>query len=185
MHRRKRRLIGQVVSEKSMRSFEPTMLQEIDVFLKKLMKASNSSARVNITPAVRQLGVDIVGHLGFGFDLNMQTEETNHWLLKAFYLGDWRVNVCMQWPLLTWIRPEVISNLMPNSIRSRLFNLVDTMIKARLSQKIDSKHDLLGVIAGSMGDDFKSLRQQELWTEAFFFFPAGMWIFISLDDMIY
>ncbi|CAH0025726.1 unnamed protein product [Clonostachys rhizophaga] len=173
MHRAKRRLIGQVVSEKSMRSFEPVMLQQIDVLLLKLMRASASSAPVNITPTVRQLGIDIVGHLGFGYDLKMQTEETNHWLMNAFYLGDWRINVCMQWPLLTWIRPEVISGLMPNSIRARLFNLLDTMIKARLSQKIDSKHDLLGVIAGSMGDEFKSLRQQELWTEALFFFPAG------------
>lgn len=173
LHRTKRKLIGQVVNEKAMRAFEPTMLEQIDIFLKLLLQASDTSSSVDMTKMLGYLGIDIVGHLGFGYDLKSQTQDTYRFLTKALTLGNHRVNVCIQFPPLIHLKPGIISNMIPNSQRAKFLAMIDTMIASRLSKPMDAKRDLIGFIADTMGDDMKDLRDQDLWPEAVFFFPAG------------
>ncbi|KAI1320140.1 cytochrome P450 [Xylariaceae sp. FL0255] len=75
-----RNLVSRVLADRSLRSFEPTMLHQVNIFLKQLFVSSNQP--INLTPRCRYLGLDIAGHLGFGYDINLQTEDTYRFLFS-------------------------------------------------------------------------------------------------------
>lgn len=180
LHRSKRKLIGQVISEQSMRTFEPIMVQEIDTFIKHLFDLSMSDAPVNMTPMCRHLSYDTAAHLGFGCSLNLQTDPTNRFMPKAISIGDLRINVCMNFPLLMkWRLHQRIADNVPNSLRDRFFEALNNMITARLSQPVHAKHDLCSFMAKSMRKEEQKPDRLDLVTEAVFFFPAGSYIPIS------
>ena len=54
-HRQKRKIYGQVLSDRSLRAFEPVMRQEIQVFLQQLLKASAESWPLNMSPLCERL----------------------------------------------------------------------------------------------------------------------------------
>ncbi|KAI0154614.1 cytochrome P450 [Xylariaceae sp. FL1272] len=51
------------LSDRSMRLFEPTLLEHIDVFLKLLLKSSKTQSHVEMTSSSQYLGFDIIGSL--------------------------------------------------------------------------------------------------------------------------
>ncbi|KAI0549815.1 cytochrome P450 [Xylaria curta] len=157
-----------------MRAFEPTMLQEIDTFIKHLFDLSKSDAPVNMTPMCRHLSYDTAAHLGFGCSLNLQTDPTNRFIPKALSIGNLRINVCMNFPLLMkWRLHQRIADNVPNSLRDRFFEALNNMVTVRLSQPFHAKHDLCSFMAKSMGKEEQKPDRLDLVTEAVFFFPAG------------
>jgi cytochrome P450 len=78
-HRQKRRIYGQVLSDRSLRIFEPTMIDEIDIFLKQLTTQDS----VNMAILCERLTADIAGQLAFGQPLRTQTESTNRVFPRA------------------------------------------------------------------------------------------------------
>ncbi|RYP11509.1 hypothetical protein DL764_000032 [Monosporascus ibericus] len=176
-HRLKRKLIGRAVTEQSMRSFEPTMTAQIEIFLRQVLQAAQarttSERMVNMTQPFKYLGYDIVGHLAFGYPLKLQTDDSNRFVVKANAYGNFRLNMYMQWPLLRHLRIESVLDLLPNGLRVRLFNLIETMIKARLAQDKDARRDLFFYAADDFREGNDGLRLGNLWTEAIFFLPAG------------
>ncbi|TGO43615.1 hypothetical protein BOTNAR_1690g00010 [Botryotinia narcissicola] len=70
-----------VLSERSLRSFEPTMSSEIDVFLKLFLDTNN--AVVNMSPLCERLTTDVAGQLAFRQPLDTQTEERNRAFPRA------------------------------------------------------------------------------------------------------
>ncbi|OTA91073.1 hypothetical protein M434DRAFT_355350 [Hypoxylon sp. CO27-5] len=173
MHRIKRRLVGQALSDHSLRQFEPTLLEHIDRFLKVLLRASETSIPVNMTPTSRHLGLDIIGQLGFGYDLKLQTGEEHRFLTKAIMFSNFRINLCMQFPFLIHLRLDVLASLIPNGMRARLLATVEKMVTTRLAQPVDAKRDLLSFVAPKLETDLKDVRRSDLWPEAVFFFGAG------------
>ncbi|KAI1824026.1 cytochrome P450 [Xylaria intraflava] len=176
LHRLKRKLMGRAVSEQSMRSFEPTMAEEVNVFLRKLLDASNSTGSkriVNMARNCKYLGYDVVGHLAFGYPLRLQVNDEHRFIADANAYGNYRINVFMQWPLTRYTRLERIFELIPSTLRARLLGAIEKMIKARLAQAIDARRDLYYYVAAEFGADPSSLRLGNLWSEAVFFIPAG------------
>ncbi|KAI0402969.1 cytochrome P450 [Xylaria palmicola] len=169
-HRSKRKVVGQVISEQSMRTFEPVMVQEIDTFIKHLLVLCKAGAAVDMTPVCRHLSYDTAARLGFGSSLDLQTNSANRFLPKAISLGDLRINVCMNFPLLMKGRlHQRIADNIPNSLRDRFFEALNAITSARLSLPVHEKHDLCSFMAKSMGRP----DRLDLITEAVFFFPAG------------
>lgn len=74
-HRQKRNIYARVLSDRSLRTFEPTMSHEIEVFLRQMVK--HDGKPVNMSPQCERLTADVAGQLAFGQPLNTQTEETN------------------------------------------------------------------------------------------------------------
>ncbi|KAI1322532.1 cytochrome P450 [Xylariaceae sp. FL0255] len=145
-HRRKRKVIGQVISERSMRPFAPTMSQQIDIFLEQLLLSSQRDEMVNMTVACNRLGVDVVGHLAFGCALKTQTEPTNRLIPETMFRG-----------------------IYLNNLNFALFQqAVGKMIAERTSQPPNAKPDFYAVATGEGG-----LAPGELWGEALFFVLAG------------
>lgn len=175
LHRSKRKLIGRAVTDQSMRSFEPTMITQVDTFLRLILDASKDTSRraVNMSERLKYLGYDIVGFLAFGYPLKLQTEDTNRFIIQANAYGNFRLNAYMQWPLLRNLKVEALSMVFPSSLRVRLFNLIEKMIFTRLAQPRDARRDLYYHLSDELGTDIKGVRLGNLWTEAIFFVPAG------------
>jgi cytochrome P450 len=80
-HRQKRKVYGQVLSERSLRNFEPTMSSETDIFLGQLLNTNNQP--VNMSPLCDHLTTDIAGQLAFGQPLKTQVEPVNRSFPRA------------------------------------------------------------------------------------------------------
>lgn len=80
-HRKKRKIYGKILSERSLRTFEPTMSAEIHIFLRQLLRSGSKA--VNMSPLCERLAADIAGHLAFGQPLHTQTDTTNRLFPRA------------------------------------------------------------------------------------------------------
>ncbi|KAK3937135.1 cytochrome P450 [Diplogelasinospora grovesii] len=177
MHQVKRKLIGQAVSERAMRMFEPTMTEQIDIFLGELLALSSkgsSPSPVNMTDRCKRLGIDIIGLLAFGYELKTQTEETHRFIIKGITGSNYRSNCFLQWPLPKKMGIDQAMHFLTYGLRQRYFRMLQGMISARLSQDKHAKVDLLSFVADSIDTGgVESIGSSELWSEAVFFFPAG------------
>lgn len=173
-HRFKRKLIGQAVSERSMRIFEPTMMTQIDTFLRLLIPPARSQSPVNMTERLKRLGMDTVSLLAFGYPLNTQTDPEYRFLIDAHIFGNYRVNLFMQFPMLKRIRIYSFLEMFLAKEVARYFAVIENMIATRVSEGKHARHDLYSVVADEMNPDGgQYLKDSEIWAEAGFFFPAG------------
>ncbi|KAK6080445.1 cytochrome P450 3A31 [Seiridium cupressi] len=170
LHRRKRKIISQAIAERSMRTFEPIMTEQVDIFVKQLLMASRTPEPLDMTHQCQNLAGDIVGHLSFGYPLHLQTEDTNRWLLSGLSLVSAMVNIYMQLPAFYVMEPAL--KFLGRRIRQKYLQITELMIRSRLAQEKNAKHDLYSFAIDSMGGG-NSLKDSELWAEAFFFIVAG------------
>ncbi|POS68736.1 benzoate 4-monooxygenase, partial [Diaporthe helianthi] len=125
-HTRKQRIIWKVTSELSMRSFEPGMNSQVDIFLSELLKSAQKGEAVDVSPRFSRLAADVISSLGFGIPLHTQTEETNRPLLDAFTEVSSRIGLYMNRPatakLLAWLAHKASEDFRKStqSTRSRL-----------------------------------------------------------------
>ncbi|KAI1501827.1 cytochrome P450 [Biscogniauxia marginata] len=170
-HHRKRKLVGPVVSERSMRVFEPTMSATTDVFLRQLLKSSQQGRPVNMTERCERLAVDIVGLLAFGYPLNTQTEETNQLVPDSLKTTSTLSTLIMAWPATHIVAP--LAGWLGRK-RAATFRLaLRKMIGARMALPKDAKHDFYALATGEICPGEQGLSATELWPEAVFFIAAG------------
>ncbi|RDA90106.1 hypothetical protein CP533_2582 [Ophiocordyceps camponoti-saundersi (nom. inval.)] len=170
-HRRKRKVIGQVVSDRSLRVFEPIMSAQIDIFLCRLRDVARRGEVVNVTEMCRRLAVDVVGYLAFGYPLRTQTETTNRFIPEAMGKAIYMTNLYYTWPALGIIQP-----LLRWLARKKVFTFqqaVRKMIVARMAEPRDAKPDFFGLASGELNAVGDQLDESELWNEALFFVTAG------------
>ncbi|KAM7184614.1 Cytochrome P450 [Naviculisporaceae sp. PSN 640] len=178
-HRIRRKLIGQAVTERSMRAFEPTMMSQIDIFLQRLVSVcangeSIPSVPVNMTERCKRLGIDIVGLLAFGYKLNTQTDSKYHFILRGLSAGNYKSNSFMQFPLLKKLKLDSLLHVLSMAQRKRYLRMMETMISQRLAQDTHAQNDLYSFVAHDIDTGGGGgIRVGQLWTEALFFFPAG------------
>ena len=170
-HQRKRKFIGQVLTERSMRTFEPEMAEQIEIFLQLLLAFCRSDSVVNMTERCQRLGMDIVGLLSFGYPFKTQTGEDFRFLPPVIEAMSWRISTYMQFPPLTRLEP--VLSLVGFRQVIKFLNSVRAMIKTRMSQDKNAHHDLYSIVADHIGKDQQGLYQGELWPEAILFIIAG------------
>ncbi|KAI9166344.1 Cytochrome P450 monooxygenase atnE [Paramyrothecium foliicola] len=168
-HRQKRKMYGQVLADRSLRAFEPTMIQEIDVFLKFISSAGNSP--VDMSPQCERLTADIAGQLAFGQSLNTLTQETNRLLPRAMMSVNMIISMCMAWPAIGYVRGFL---RLLNMKKGREFlRVVQGLVKRRMAIPANARHDLYSIVTASAEAGEEGIRNTELWGEAVFFMPAG------------
>lgn len=174
-HSVKRRLIGQAVNDKAMRDFESTMLEQIDVFIEQIRESSGNATPVDMTDRLKRLGMDIVGLLAFGFPLNMQTDPTYRFMTKGLSVGGYRAHCFMQFPLIRWFGFQYLLLIAAWSQRKKYELMMQRMIRNRLSEDKHARHDLYSVVADHLDTNAdEGITTGQLWSEALFFFPAGL-----------
>lgn len=90
-HRRKRRIYSQILSDRSLRAFEPTMASEINIFLRNLLQFEHTP--MNMAPVCQRVAADIAGHLAFGQSLKTQNETANRTLINAMASVNGLINI--------------------------------------------------------------------------------------------
>ncbi|KAI1265338.1 cytochrome P450 [Xylariaceae sp. FL1019] len=172
VHSHKRRVLGQLLSERSMRSFEPIMQQQIDVFLRQNFASGRKGEVINMTTRCQRLSADIIGLLAFGYELKTQTGDANIIVPAAMKSTSYRINLYMAWPNISLIHP-LIQWL--GRRRSQIFyQTLRKMIAWRMNMPKDVAHDLYAVASGDITPNGeKGLQNTELWSEASFFVMAG------------
>ncbi|KAK8113576.1 cytochrome P450 [Apiospora sp. TS-2023a] len=173
-HREKRRLIGHAISDKSLRAFEPTLIDQIDIFLQQLLLASRQRKSVEVSERSKHLGMDIVGLLSFGYPLQMLTTSDNHFIMRGLKIGAFQANAFMQWPLLKKLGVQHLMVYLGKKQRVQYLRALQNMISTRLAQGRHAKQDLFSFAADYVGNSPENeIGTSELFGEALFFFPAG------------
>lgn len=90
-HRRKRRIYSQILSDRSLRAFEPTMISDVNVFLRNLLQTEDEP--LNMAPVCQRITADIAGHLAFGQSLKPQNEAGNRTLANALASVNHLINI--------------------------------------------------------------------------------------------
>lgn len=170
-HSRRRKVIGQAVSDRTLRKFEPTLISQIDVFLRLMLDASRQSLVVDVTVPIKRLTIDIIGHLAFGYALNTLTEVDHRFLPDALGGSIFIANLCYTWATFSWILP-VIAYLARSKLKEYIAALRKFML-ARMAQPVDAKADFYSIAKGHLSLEGDNLARSELWQEAIIFITAG------------
>ncbi|KAK5989753.1 Cytochrome P450 monooxygenase AKT7-like protein [Cladobotryum mycophilum] len=172
-HRRKRKIIAPVITERSMKKFEPTMSEHVNVFLQQLLASCESGGAIDMTERFQRLGIDVVGQLAFGYPFNTQTDETHRFVPEVINAMSRRIYTYMQLPSITPYYVEKLCLLFNIRTLIKFEKTIRTMIKTRMSQDKDAHHDLYSFVAGHIGKEQDAFLPGEMWPEAFFFIIAG------------
>jgi hypothetical protein len=153
------------------------MAKQMDIFLRNLLASTidgPNPSPINMTDRARRLTTNVAGLLGFGYDLGLQDNDKNEFMLTIFDVAAPRSSLYYHfYAIRPWIR--WLSIMFFLSMRERFMGLVDTLVTSRMKQDKDAIHDLYSVVADVLDTDTEtgSLRQSDLWAEAFFFLTAG------------
>jgi cytochrome P450 len=175
IHRAKRRLVGQVLTPRSMAAFEPVIQGQVTVFLQAI-RESAKSGHINMSPLCLYLGLDIVGLLSFGFPLDTQTSPKHRFLADGMVAGNFFQNMRMQCPMLLRLPFTECLGLVSNirERRARYRKLLADMIQDRRAKDEHAMHDFYSITAHVIDSaEPDSVTQSELWAEAVFFLQAG------------
>ncbi|KAI1176833.1 cytochrome P450 [Nemania sp. FL0916] len=170
-HRRKRKLVAPVITERSMRSFEPTMSEQVNIFLQQLLRLSQQAEVVNMTRQCERLAVDVIGQLAFGFPLKLQTEATNQIIPDALKAMSTTLSLYMAWPITSVISPLI--GWLGRKELAEFQRILGHMIASRMSTPKEAKHDFYAISTGEISPGEYGLSDSELWPEAVFFIAAG------------
>lgn len=176
VHRARRQLIGRVLSDRSMRIFEPTMLDEIDILVRQILHSTQQpqSTTFNMTERARLLGFDLAGLLAFGYNLNLQTQEENSFVLPFLEAGFFWSSVFLHWPLTRRFAIILATLKVFRRLRSKYLSLVEHIITSRTKQDKNAQHDFYSIVADDLdSSESDSIREGELWAEATLFLPAA------------
>ncbi|KAI1454900.1 cytochrome P450 [Annulohypoxylon moriforme] len=175
VHRSRRQLVGQVVSERFMRMFEPTMVEQVDLFIQKIFLSAQKATRtpINITERARYLGLDLAGLLGFGYNLSLQDSDENRFILPMLDAGAYWSGIFLHWPNSRRFRIGLVAVKIFRQLRPKYLSLMEKMITSRAKQDKDARNDLYSIVADSLESKSGGIRQSELWAEANLFLPAA------------
>lgn len=166
-----------------MKSFEPTIEDNITVYLKQILKASRTSQPVNMSERVKYLALDIVTRLSFGYPLDTQTKEENRFVSKALAFGLYRGNIWHHVYFLSRLWVYRVFDWIFFESREKYSRLLDKMIRSRVARGPNGERDFYSFIS-ELGTDPDNVRKGELWWEAHFLVVAGESIntYILLDE---
>lgn len=131
-HGRKQRIIWKVISERSVRTFESVMSSQVDIFLGEILKSAQRDETVDMTPRCQRLAADVICHLGFGYPLRTQTEETNRPLLQACSQVTGRISLYMNWPAISKLLDPLIK-VLAHKPSEDFRKSIQKMVEARMA----------------------------------------------------
>ena len=83
-----------------MRTFEPVMQEQIDVFLRQLLCDHSQRKVSNMSRLCERLAVDIIAQLAFGYPLNTLTDPEHRVVIESLRNRSRRATLYYFWPRL-------------------------------------------------------------------------------------
>ncbi|KAI2629257.1 cytochrome P450 [Hypomontagnella submonticulosa] len=165
-HRHKRQLYAQVLGSRSMRMFEPTILEHIDVFLAIILKSCNSSTPEDMTSRCQYMGFDTIASLALEQRLNLQTEEKNRVLLRVLIAAKTQANILMHLPAFRFV--SSILRALPSPRTRQFRSTIKDMFMARKARG-GNEQDLYSILSDPTATDVI----ENIVGEIVFFLTAG------------
>jgi len=174
LHSHKRKIVGRAVSEKSMREFEPIMMQHIDTLIDQLDKDSQEDQSTNMTTYIKRFGFDVVSDLAFGESLNLLTNDAHRWVVEWVEMLEVQVNTHLQAPTIKWTGIDIPLFIMTLLRKIKFVKIIQGLMNRRIERGRHDREDFFAFMMDSK-DPFtgKDTTMPEFLEEALFFFPAG------------
>lgn len=180
LHKFKRKVLGQGFADSSIRSFEPTILSHIDIFLKYIKESIAQSGSdgwsdpINMTERCRYFGYDVMGEFGFGQSFELQTNPKNNFLIKAVEATSLKAGIYVQYPRLAKLKLEKILARRTAKMREKYLELMAQLVRSRLASGKRSQQDLFSFVVDAKDPQTgKGFSTDELWAESRFLLIAG------------
>ena len=179
VHRHKRRVLSQGFSDQCLRAFEPMILHEIDIFVRKVSSNPSGadqewSAPVDMTQCCRHIGYDIMGDFGFGQSFELQEKTDNRFLMSAVVATSRKAAVYMHYPALAKLQLEKLLARRTISMREKYLQLMSRLVKSRLEADPGLHHDLFSFLLEAKDPETgHGFTESELWAESRFLLIAG------------
>ena len=153
IHKHKRKVLSQGLSDQSVRAFEPTLLKHIEIFVANLLRTPNNiegdsgwSSPIDMTDRCKFLAFDIMGEFGFGQSFKLQLQAENHFLIEAAKAVSFKASVYSLYPALARLKLEKLLNRRLISMREKYLRLMSDLVKRRLRVDVHAQHDLFSFI---------------------------------------
>lgn len=177
VHRHKRKVISQGLSDQSLRAFEPMALKEVDIFVEKLLKTTADqvwSAPIDMTQCCKYIGYNIMGLFGFGQSFNLQEKTDNHFLMDAVLATSKKAAVHIHYPALAKLQLEKLLARKTMEMRDKYLKLMAYLVKSRLEAGKNAHNDLFSFLIDAKDPETgEGFTKSELWTESRFLLIAG------------
>ncbi|KAI1767878.1 cytochrome P450 [Hypoxylon sp. FL1150] len=171
LHRAKRKIVGHAFSERSVRSFEPALQPQVDVYLKQLLKSSHQP--VNRTQRLGYLAIDIIAQLTLGCGLQTQTSEANRSFMQAMTLSFYVGKISHHFPAFRKVHTNRVFDHVFYETRVKFTCLLEEMVRSRLALDVHAKPDFFSVVAHALPGEAAKTRDSMVWKEAMVFLVAG------------
>lgn len=182
IHRHKRKVLSQGFSDQCIRSFEPTILEHVDIFVRNFLEkpavdqVSGWSTPVDMTLACRYLGYDIMGEFGFGQSFQLQSDEKNHFLIDAVTATSRKAGVYVLYPALQKLQLEKLFYKRGLVMRQKYLDLMSWLVRSRKAAEAEkfNRPDLLTFLVDAKDPETgEGFTESEMWAESRFLLIAG------------
>ena len=177
IHRHKRRVISQGFSDQCLRTFEPMILNEIDIFVGKFLHSQTDqewSTPTDMTQCCRHIGYDIMGDFGFGQSFGLQERNDNRFLMDAVVATSRKAAVYLHYPALANLKIEKLLGRRTMAMREKYLNLMSYLVKSHLDADKNVQNDLFSFLVDAKDPETGSgFTESELWAESRFLLIAG------------
>ncbi|KUI74337.1 Isotrichodermin C-15 hydroxylase [Cytospora mali] len=170
-HRSKRKIVGHAFSERSIRSFGPALLSQVDIYLKQLLESSQQP--INMTQKMSHLAMDIIAQLALGYDLATQTSEENRFFARSMTVSFYVGNISHHFPAFHKVHTNRVFDTIFYETREKFIRLLEKMVRSRLALDTHAKSDFFSFVAHELPNEAAKTRDSVVWKEAMVFLVAG------------
>ncbi|KUI63048.1 Isotrichodermin C-15 hydroxylase [Cytospora mali] len=170
-HRAKRKIVGHAFSERSIRSFGPALLSQVDIYLKQLLESSHQP--INMTQKMSHLAMDVIAQLALGYDLATQTSEENRFFVRSMTVSFYVGNISHHFPAFHKVHTNRAFVTIFYETREKFIRLLEKMVRSRLALDTHAKSDFFSFVAHELPNEAAKTRDSVVWKEPMVFLVTG------------
>ena len=183
MHRHRRRLISQGLSDDSLRIFEPALYGYLDTFCAKLGSGAvdwdHWTQAKNVGHWCKWLTLDTMGDFGFGQKTGLMDRPDDRYIINVMEAFSWRMGIYEQFPELENLQAELILRIWyyGSATRRKWQKWCQNFVSSIFSPNSDKGKGLFSLVLDSKDPKSgKKFSFQELWAEGSFLMLAGTYL---------
>ena len=181
LHRQRRKILSHAFSEQALRSFEPVIIESVEVFLEQLRTLATGSlgqwsAAIDVAARLKYFTSDVISAFSFGDSFNTQRVEKNRGVLLGMRAGSMISGICNQYTWLTPFKNLLDRVLKPGGTwtREQYAIFMREVVKKRLGETKDARSDLFSFIIDAKDPETGAgLTMTEIWGESRMLMLAG------------
>ncbi|TVY85564.1 Cytochrome P450 monooxygenase [Lachnellula suecica] len=178
VHLERRRVLSKALSDNALRTFEPSMLQHMDIFHQQVatqIDANGWSMPKNMSDYSMRLTFDIMCDFGFGQNFSLQTNRSLDYIPKVLKNYSWRMGIYEQYPKLANLNIEILAEFFRfgNDLKTRFEEWARGFALSVMDETNEKPHGQFSLIREFRDSTGKKFNEVELKAEGSFLILAG------------